>query len=482
MYITRRSITRRGAVASLPFAFVSALAAVIVPEGSARASGFLTDQFGSDQGQPALANTYSVYFNPGALAGMHGTEITVDGVLYARSLDYNRSASALSPSGGVAQGNPTYTDANTGQATLFNVLAAPFAGFATDFGGSKFRLGLAAYVPFGGAVSWGKNSAYSNSTIAPGAYDGPQRWSTISASTSSIYSTLAGAYRFDKARLGIGVSFSVIDTTLADTRARNADGSDDVTVNGQPAEGRSYFNVSGVQVGAAAGVYWDATADGALRIGASYTSQPNFGAMRLSGNFALTATGPNPTPADLLQQYPDIIRLGAAWRVRPDVEVRLDGNWQRWSHFNSQCIVAPGASCPTDSTGVALASATGVKLDLPRDFKDSYKARLGVGYWVTPETELFASGAWESAPVGKDHEDPLIFDSMRVEGTLGARHAFSKHVYASLSYTYVYLVPLTVNDSAYNNPNNPAPSLSPSTNGSYSSEIYIFDAAVSYRF
>jgi long-chain fatty acid transport protein len=468
----------------LGLAPLAVLAVATLTEGTARASGFLSDQFGSDQGQPALASTYAVYFNPGAMAGMHGTELTLDGVLAARSLDYNRSAAALSSNttpGKVAVGDPIYTNANTGPAHLFNVLAAPFGGFVTDFGGSKLRLGLAAYIPFGGALSWGKNNAYANSTIAPGAYDGPQRWSSISTSTYSVYSTAALAYRFEKARLGVGASFSVINTTLQDTRARNVDGSDDIlAADGSVKEGRSYLDVSGVQMGASAGVYWEATKDGALRLGASYTSQPGFGEMRLKGTFKLAPASPGGTPADLLQSYPDVIRVGAAWRVRPDVEVRLDGDWQRWSEFKYQCIVNPGTDCGADSHG--LTSLGTVKLNLPRDWNDSFKVRLGIAYWVVPQTELFASSAFESSPTGKSHEDPLVFDSTRIYGTLGARHAFSKHFYASLSYTYVYLVPLTVTSSAYSNPTNPPVSQSPSAAGSYSSEIYIFDGAVSYRF
>jgi len=457
----------------LPLPVLAVTAAL--PEGSARASGFLSDQFGADQGQPALANAYSVYFNPGAMAGMRGTDITVDGVLAARSLDYNRTTT----SGSDGLGDPVYTASNTGQAHLFNVLAAPFAGFVTDFGGSKLRFGAAAYIPFGGEVSWGKNATYANSPTAPGGYDGSQRWSTISANTSSIYSTLALGYRFEKARLGIGVSGSLIRTSLVDVRARDVDGSDDIVgPGGTLKEGRSYLNVSGWEPAASAGIYWEATKDGALRLGASYTSAPNFGAMRLSGNFSLDPASPGANPADLVQAYPDIIRFGAAWRVRPDTEVRLDGDWQRWSQFKYQCIVNPGTSCGADSSGVS--TSTNVKLDLPRDWNDTLKLRAGIAYWIVPETEAFASFAWESPPTGKSHEDPLIFDSTRLEGTIGVRHAFTRHIYASLSYTYVYLLPLTVNDSAY--PNYPAVSRSPSANGSYSSELYIFDGAISYRF
>jgi long-chain fatty acid transport protein len=476
---TKHSSVRKRAV----IAIVALAALAGMAPGTAHASGFLTDQFGSDQGNPALGNTYSVYFNPGAMAGMHGSEITLGGVLAARSLDYTRSASALSPSSAPA-GDPVYTAANTGQAHLFNVLAAPYVGFVTDFGGSPFRLGLASYIPFGGQVSWGKNDAFANNPLAPGGYDGPQRWSSISASTSSLYETAALAYRLDKARLGLGLSFSVIRSAVTDTRAHNADGSDDILTSGNVIkEGRSYVDVSGLQVGASAGVYWEATEDKRLRIGVSYTSQPNFGTMRLGGTFKFTpgvVTNEATVPVDLLQAYPDIIRVGAAWRVSPQTEVRLDADWQRWSQFKMQCIVAKGSDCPVNSTGVS--TDPNVKLDLPRNFQDSFKVRLGVAYWVEPATEIFASAAYESPPVGKSHEDPLVFDSTRVAGTLGVRHGFNQHFHAALSYTYVYFAPLTVNDSAYNDPNNPGSSRSPSTNGDYSSELYYFDASLSYRF
>jgi long-chain fatty acid transport protein len=466
----------------LPLAAVAAVAALVLP-GTARASGFLTDQFGADHGQPALGNPYSVYFNPAAMAGMAGSDVVLDGVVAAHDEQFNRTA-PLSPSAGNNQGNPAYAETNTGQASLFNVLAAPFIGFVTDFGGSKFRLGVASYIPFGGQLSWQKNIAYGGaSSIDPGAYDGPQRWASISASTSSIYETVALAYRFDKARLGVGVNFSVIRTGLTDVRARNTDGSDDILgPTGQLKEGRAYVNMSGVEVGAAAGVYWEPLRDGSLRLGASYTSAPNFGTMRLNGTFEL-AQGSQTTaisnPADLLQAYPDLIRFGGAWRISPQAELRLDGTWQRWSQFNYQCIVNSGQSCDANSKGVSQATS-GVLLDLPRNWNDSVKLRLGIATWINPETELWASFAWESSPVANKYQDPLLFDSTRLEGTAGVRRAFGRHLYASLAYTYVYYLPVTVTDSAYGSYG--GLSQSPNENGRYTSELFIFDGAVGYRF
>jgi long-chain fatty acid transport protein len=465
---------------------VAAGCSVVVP-GRAMASGFLTDQFGSDHGSAAQGNAYAVYFNPAAMAGAASTDLTVDTVLAARSVTYNRTG-PLSPSipagtQGSDANNAVYTASNTGQATLFNVLGAPFIGSVLDFGGSKFRLGIAGYIPFGGQVSWDKRQQYGNYPAAPGAYDGPQRWSSISTQTSSIYGTVAGAYRIEGLHLGIGASVSVIRTGVLDTRARNLDGSDDViAANGGLAEGRSYLDVNGIQIGAAAGLYWEPSPN--LHFGASYTSQPNFGTMHLKGTFqeqpgqgaALNKS------VDLLQAYPDIIRIGGAWRVVPEAEIRLDVTWQRWSQFKNQCVVATGTSCDVNANGSAAtkAASSDIILNLPRNWKDTVRARLGGAYWVQPQTEVFGSFAFETSPAADKDQDPLLFDSTRLYGTLGVRYAFTPHLFGSLAYTYVYFVPVTVTDSAFGGYSKP--SNSPNENGTYSQELYVLDTALSYVF
>lgn len=464
------------------------LAALLVPS-TAHAGGFLTDTFGSDHGDPALSNAYSVYFNPGAMAGMKGSDITLDGVFAARTLSFNRAQSALSPSCGAASAtctlasDPTYQAANTGQATLFNVLEAPYLGLVTDFGGSAWRLGVAGYVPFGGQVSWDKLPAYQNYPGAPGAYDGPQRWGSIDTAFSSIYGTVALAYRIEAAHLGIGISGSVIRTSIQDTRAHNLDGSDDVIDNGKVVEGRSYLNVNGIQAGAAAGVYWEPAPT--VHVGASYTSQPNFGQMRLSGTFQYYTPGSlvAPSNVDFLQSYPDVWRAGVAWRVAPDTELRLDATYERWSVFSNQCIVPTGQSCTLNAQGgvpAGVSAANAVVQNVPRDGQDTIKVRLGGAYWVLPQTEIFGSFAYETSSIKDAYEDGLIFDSQRLIGTLGLRHGFTKNIYGMAAYSYAYFLPVTVTDSAYNTFS--APSKTPSENGSYNSAVYLLDVALSYVF
>jgi long-chain fatty acid transport protein len=467
-----------------PFALAAAslvpFALLCTTPRAAHAAGFLADQFGSDHGQPALPNTYSVYFNPAAMAGMQTTELTLGGVIAARSLGYNRDPASLSPSclgaKGCSSSDPTYVQANTGQATLFNALAAPFLGFVTDFGGSNMRLGIASYVPFGGQVTWQNTGSIPG---APGATDGPQRWASISNTTSSLYETAAFAYRIPSAHLGIGLSVSAIRSAIQNTQAHNLDGSDDVlTGTNAIKEGRAFIDVSGWQVGAAAGLYWEATPT--LRLGASYTSQPNFGTMRLSGSYKQwQQTAPEiKQNVDFVEAYPDIIRLGAAWRVASDLELRLDGSWQRWSQFKNQCVVVSGQACTLNADGSATSNA--VLQNVPRNFQDAYKIRLGGADWVQPETEIFGSGAFETSASKTSYDDPLIFDANKLYGTLGLKHSFTRHFYGQAAYTYVYYIPVTVSDSALASA--AKPSKLPNEDGSYTSSLYVLDVALGYVF
>jgi len=174
-----------------------------------------------------------------------------------------------------------------------------------------------------------------------------------------------------------------------------------------------------------------------------------------------------------------VIRVGATWRAASDFEVRLDGSYQRWSLFTNQCVVAAGSSCSTDAKGQSSNGAV-IEANVPRNWQDAVKVRLGAAYWIQPQTEVFASGAIETSPVGTATVDPLLFDSFRIYGTLGARHAFNAHFYAMAAYTFIYLVPVTVTDSALGTYQ--GPSKSPSENGSYSSQIYALEAALGYKF
>jgi len=100
------------------FALCCTIGATLLAPSDAAASGYLTARYGSDDGTPAMANAYAIYFNPGALGGTKGTTITGDVSAVVRWASYERTTDALSPSDPNSKNDPAYVSANTGRAPV----------------------------------------------------------------------------------------------------------------------------------------------------------------------------------------------------------------------------------------------------------------------------------------------------------------------------------------------------------------------------
>ncbi len=460
-------------------------------EGQAHASGYLTARFGSDHGTPAMPNNFAIYFNPAAMSGMKGTQITGDLSAVLRLVSYTRNASALSPSEGNAGlvNNPDYVAANTGNNKIVNLLALPFLGVSSDFGSRYFRAGYALYVPFGGLATWNRKN---DVTGQPGSGDGPQRWHNISGQILTIYNTFAASVKLGNSGLSLGASFSPIIHNISTVRARNFDGSDDtVGLGGELVEGRSLVSGWGLNFGAGFGLYWS-NPDESARIGLSYTSQPGFGTTRISGNLRQTLAAGAPgadTKIDLLNAYPDIVRLGGAVRIHPRVEIRSDFEYVRWSTFKNQCVVERGADCNLDANGGDPSGKT--ILNIPRNWKDSVGWRIGPGWMVTDRTELFASFGVTTPAVPKATIDSSTVDALRFYITAGARVNVTKKLALGVSYNHIHFTTVNTNGESaqyrYRSVNadgksEPNVSTSPSADGKFTSTIAMLNANINYTF
>ena len=285
----------------------------------------------------------------------------------------------------------------------------------SDFGTDFIYGGLAGYFPFGGSAVWDQNPQYANNPQFAGAVDGVQRWYSIDGTIRSLYITADLAFNIRKIGLSIGLSGSAIRSNVSTIRARNSDGSDDVIVPDnmggfRTAEGRSRIDVAGWQGGFGVGVIYDVLKLGKYFIGASYTSQPNVaGGMTLEGELqnALGLGEPQTTEVELTQSMPDIIRLGLRVRPTEKYELRLFGDFTRWSVLDRQCVLLkevenrrcdfPGDPLGdpenfggTESDDPATpdvdesAPTAGVTQHLPRYWRDAGGVRVGGSYWFHP--------------------------------------------------------------------------------------------------
>lgn len=401
--------------------------------GAARAGGFNVARYGGEHGHAASDSVTSIYFNPAGLAIGTGWRVYAEGIFAFRQVEYDRPQLAIDnvlEPGDSGAGTPVEAmDTNSGTAKLNNMIVSPFLGAATDFGVPGLGVGIGFYVPFGGQAKWDKNDAFEGNTEFPGAVDGVQRWSTIEGELRSIYITAAGAYRLPGPRLSFGAGFNLIRSNIDTVRARTAAGTDDIiTADGDLVEGRSYIDVDGIAVSASAGVIWEPMEN--MWIGASYQAQPGFGNHTQSGRLTqqLGLTGVEETEIRLEQALPDVTRL--AWRYRPvhNVELRLQGEYQRWSVFENQCLMDGSLpksqnNCALDENGAALPEAQGIVVNIPRRWNDTYGIRGGGSYWFTPELEVNGGLNYDSSAVPDETIDVSLLDQNKLLALAGVRWA-----------------------------------------------------------
>ncbi|AKU92398.1 OmpP1/FadL family transporter [Vulgatibacter incomptus] len=452
------------------------------------ASGILAARFGGELGHPTTSNPTAIFYNPAGLALESGTRIYADGTFAYRHASYDRPADAISrigpnvfgftPEDGIA--------ANSGKGELNNFIASPFVAAVSDFGIRNFALGAAFYVPYGGTAKWGLRKDFEGTEAGakfPGGVDGPQRWFTEDGKIQSLFITGAAAYRLRHPRLSFGLGVSAVNNVLHTVRARNLDGSDDlVNGDGSLKEGRSLVHASSWTVAVNAGVIWQPWRR--VWLGASYLSQPGFGENTLDGTLTTGFLGfASDQKIKLKQSMPDIWRLGGRWRPSDDVELRLFGEYVRWSRFKRQCFLAADvddANCDLNPDGSEGPNARGVVQNIPREWRDAFGVRVGGSYWLSPPIEVFVGGGYDSNAIPNKTMDPSLYDMHKLTAALGARFEIGKNIALAGTFTQVFYFTRDV-PVAESQPFEGA-TKQPNSGGTYKQLISVLDVNAQYRF
>ncbi len=467
------------------------LTVVAAGASSSYAGGFASARFGGEHGNPVTDNATAVYYNPAGLALGTGTRIFAEGVLAYRAAEYERPEGAINNLADGEGGTPLdAVSANSGTASVGNVIASPFLGVASDLGVPNLGVGLAFFAPFGGQASWDKNDAYKDDTNYPGAYDGVQRWATMDGTIRALYFSGAASYRLPDIGLSFGASVSAVSQSVNTIRARTALGNDDlVAADGNLVEGRSHVDVFGVSVAAGLGVIWDAT--DALRVGASYQSQPGFGEQSLEGdlNFKFGNSTSDTTAINFTQSLPDVVRFGLSFRASKQLELRFSGDYTRWSVMTNQCLMDaadPDANCTLNENGGAVDETQSVIVNIERNWEDTFGMRAGGSYWLNDDTELAGSVAFDTSAVPDETIDPAFIDTNKVIGVFGSRFRLADSMLLNVSYTHVYYLTREVDprerDADGNEIGFSAPSATPDHAGKYTQNIGVLNLGMEYQF
>jgi long-chain fatty acid transport protein len=463
----------------------------------AHAGGFISTLFDGELGNPTTDDLSAIYFNPAALSLQRGTRMQLNGTVGYRWASYNRPVGAIDnvvPAGGAASGTPMDAlSANSGAARALNAQVLPFAALASDFGVKNLAVAVGFYVPFGGMQSWDKNTAYQGSPAYPGAVDGPARWSMIDGDLRSYYTTAGVSYRIERAHLSLGATGNLIYNTLSTVRARTAAGNDDlVSSSGQILEGRTQLDASGVTGSVAVGVLWQPAPR--WSIGVSYQSQPGFGRLTMTGTLKNKfGTGAeNQQAIDLQQSYPDILYAGVQVRPIDVLELRLWGDYQRWSVVDQQCILDRSVAqrnCKLNPDGSidTAGGGAGVILVLPRHWTDGYSLHVGASWRARPWAELQLGAAFDANVVPDATMDPAFIDQNKIVLELGTRFRMLRdRLMIGGTWTQVVYLPRTVptapRDDMGMRLGDLPPSRSPDGGGKYQQSVGVFTLSVAYRF
>jgi long-chain fatty acid transport protein len=422
-------------------------------------------RFGSEDGHAAGATAFALYYNPAALALSPKLQIAAHLTLAWHGASYDRTQTT-SPDPAEAPG------ANVGKAKVGDVLAAP--ALALSYRLQDFVLAVGAFVPFAGLQSWsGGGQTYPQ---YPGTSDGSARWHFLEGGTSSLYGSLGASYTIRPIRLSIGASANLVYNTLEFTRALNGAGNDNIAT-----EGRSYLDVASVTGSFGLGVLWEAV-EKKVWIGLSYQAPPGlYKDISMDGKARILLGGVTPTDNDvsLKQAMPDIIRL--ALRVRPTerYELRLFGDFTRWSVFERQCLVHKGGQCGLNSDG-SLTENSDVVLNQPRNWRNTFAVRVGGSYFFSPTWEGFAGFGYDSSAIPASTLDASLIDGHDLTYTLGGRARFADSFGVLLALSYQHWLERDTTGKSRLDGFKP-PSRLPTSAGVYNQQAVVMNLLVEYR-
>lgn len=471
-----------------------AAATVLLVSSSAFASGFAAARFGGERGNPTETNPTTLYYNPAGIGLSEGTNLILDLNMAFRSASYDRPVSAIdnpSPFEGDEALNERARAANSGEGSVDNLILSPMFGVSTDFGlDIPLKVGAAFYAPFGGQAVWDKTQSDDE---FPGAEDGSQRWYAIDGTIQTLAFTVGAAYHIEPARLSIGLAGNLYLSTINTLRARNSDGTDDLQSAGRLKEGRSLIDVSSTDFGLGAGILWEAWRRKAF-IGLSYQSQPGFSSNNQYEGTLSNFLGASPQTQDdifFTSSLPDIVRLGVRVRPQFNYELRLFGDWTRWSALDQQCIVNQAvedvdAACETNEDGTFAnpdADTGRVIQVLQRNWKDGFGVRLGGSYWFSRDLEVQIGGGYDSNAIPDANLDPALMDMGKFSAALGVVYRPIDMLGLSVTATNIfYLERDTTSAGDEDNNNFRAPSRQPSNIGVYNQNIFVLNTNVTLSF
>jgi len=207
---------------------------------------------------------------------------------------------------------------------------------------------------------------------------------------------------------------------------------------------------------------------GPWSLGLAYRSKVK---VDIDGNIDATAAGYGSSSANSSIEFPDMLQIGASYRVNPRLMLELDYERTGWSSFDKLTIyqsALPALLNPITSTN---------------NWEDSTAYRLGATYQLAPATRLRFGYAYDQTPQPDKYFSARIPDADRQLFSLGIAHEVAGWTVEG-GYMYVKADNRTVN-SGVNFSGQPLlidPNGTDAYNGTYKSDVNLIGVGVSKQF
>jgi len=353
---------------------------------------------------PTSANLGAVYWNPAALGLVRGFQ------LMAAASGRLSTVDARLPTGS-AQARDLTGPSPFGPHTYF--------ALSTDFGGDRFTIGFATYMPYQQRITY---------PLAP-THDEPTRYHALAIDLRNLVLVPALAIRFGgDFRIGFAPGF-----LFSTGRLRFAE---DLSLGAQDPQNDAIYDVSSgnglgdakFSVTLGAGLYYRRRN---VEIGVAYQSRPlgsDVSGVEVAGQHT-TVTLPPSDPmgggsaltcpggqsdrcvfGDISYRLPDVVIAGATWRLGPGLELTAMVRWL-WLHVHDRIDVRLSGPTLDANTHADLPQ----HIVLYRGFKDVWDTRVRVSYWWRERIRVGAMLRLETSAVDSSAVSPGAVDGFKVQ-------------------------------------------------------------------